>query len=297
LVIIEKNNNLLRIDFFIYTIIILFNESNNKFKKMKISLYKIFVYILFVVFSIRCIANTSYVGKVKSMQAGDVACYVDLIGDDGKTYQSLANFEICDKTRLIGKRVNIYYEQGNVMAASCEGDMDCRKTETVWIINKMTEIPEHQNKQYSDVPSHCFSNEKIIFSCNTNSNKVISVCSAQNSHRNSGYLQYRFGSVGYFPEYVFPMNHDRASKYFYSGNLMYSGGGGAYLKFINDTYNYVVYTGIGKGWAKQGMVIQDGDDEIARYACKGTWQSEIGPELFDQLGLNEDEYGFGIPTN
>lgn len=264
---------------------------------MNKALLKFMILITLINVSGLSYAQTSYVGTVKSMQAGDVACYVDLIGDDGKIYQSMANFEICDKTRLIGKRVNIFYEQGNIMAASCNGDMDCRRTETVWIINKMTKIPEPPKYQYSDVPSHCFPNEKIIFSCNTNSNKVISMCSSKNRSRNSGYLQYRFGDLASFPEYVFPMNHDKASKFFYSGNLTYSGGGGAYLKFINGSYSYVVYTGIGKGWSKQGMVIQEGDDEIARYACKGTWQSDIGPELFNQLGLINDDYGFAIPAN
>ena len=266
-------------------------------KKMNKALLKFMILIVLINVSGLSYAQTSYVGTVKSMQSGDVACYVDLIGDDGKIYQSMANFEICDKRRLIGKRVNIFYEQGIVMAASCNGDMDCRRTETVWIINKMTKIPKPRQNQYSDVPSHCFQNEKIVFSCNTNSNKVISICSSAQSNRNSGYLQYRFGNVGSFPEYVFPMNHDRASKFFYSGSLTYSGGGGAYLKFINGSYSYVVYTGIGRGWAKQGMVIQEGDDEIARYACKGTWQSEIGPELFNQLGLINDNYGFAIPAN
>ena len=242
-------------------------------------------------------SQDSYYGTVKSMQAGDAACYVDLLGDDGKMYQSLANFDICDKRRLIGKRVNIFYEQVNVMAASCNGDMDCRRTETVWIINKMKKVPKPPQAQYSDVPSHCFQNERVVFSCNTNSNKVISICSSNKVGRNTGYFQYRFGNVGSFPEFVFPMNHDRAAKFFYSGNLSYSGGGGAYLKFINASYNYVVYTGIGRGWAKQGLVVKDGVNEISRYSCKGTWSSEMGPELFRKAGLVTDTYGFDIPAN
>jgi hypothetical protein len=258
---------------------------------------KFLVMMVLIIFSGLSYSQNTFIATVKSMQNGDVACYVDLIGDDGNAYESMADFEICDKRRFIGKRVKLHYEQGNVLAASCNGDMDCRRTDTVWIIKQMSEIQKPVQPQYSDVPSHCFQNEEVIFSCNTNSNKVISICSAKNINSNYGYFQYRFGSIGSFPEYVFPMNHDKASKFFYSGSLIYSGGGGAYLKFINANYNYVVYTGIGKGWSKQGLVISDGDDEISRYSCTGTWESEIGPELFNKVGLTTDPYGFAIPTN
>ena len=259
--------------------------------------FKLTMMICLIIFSIQSYAQNTFIATVKSMQAGDVACYVDLIGEDGNAYESLADFEICDKRRLIGKRVHLTYEQANVMAASCNGDMDCRRTETVWIIKEMTKIAKPVQSQYSEVPSHCFKNEHTVFSCNTNSNKVISICSSKNTNRNNGYFQYRFGDAGSFPEYVFPMNHDRASKFFYSGNLMYSGGGGAYLKFINANYSYVVYTGIGKGWAKQGLVVKEGINEISRYSCKGTWSSDMGPELFNKTGLTEDPYGFDIPAN
>jgi len=264
---------------------------------MNKALLKFMILIILINVSGLSYSQTSYVGTVKSMQAGDVACYVDLIGEDGNTYESMADFEICEKRWFIGKKVKLNYEQGNVLAASCNGDMDCGRTDTVWIINQMSEIQKPVQPQYSDVPSHCFQNEEVIFSCNTNSNKVVSVCASKNINRNYGYFQYRFGSIGSFPEFVFPMNHDKASKFFYSGTLMYSGGGGAYLKFINANYNYVVYTGIGKGWSKQGLVISEGEDEISRYSCRGTWESEIGPELFSKVGLYEDEYGFAIPVN
>jgi hypothetical protein len=241
-------------------------------------------------------AEKSNTAILKSMQAGDVACYVDLQNSSGQVNQSMASFEICDQRYLIGKRVNLFYQKENVLAASCNGDMDCGRSDTVWLINKMTQVKAPRRNQNQLVPSHCFKDEKIIFSCNTNSNQVISICSSASLNANYGYLQYRFGKVGSFPAYVFPMNHDIASKYFYSGQLTYSGGGGAYLKFINGTYSYVVYTGIGRGWQKQGLVIQDGRNEISRYACKDSWISQMGPNIFNQAGLNQDRSGFEIPV-
>ncbi len=242
-------------------------------------------------------SENTYTATLKSMQSGDTACYVDLIDSSGQAYQSMAGFEICEQRHLLGKKVDLFYQKENVLAASCNGDMDCGRSDTVWLINKMTQAQAPLRNQNKLVPSHCFKEERIIFSCNTNSNQVISICSSASLNSRYGYLQYRFGKEGSFPEYVFPMNHDLASKYFYSGVLTYSGGGGAYLKFLNGTYNYVVYTGIGRGWEKQGMVINEGKDEIARYACKNNWVSDMGPELFNQAGLKQDRNGFEIPLD
>jgi hypothetical protein len=252
------------------------------------------------------IAELSYSQNLKtatilSLVPGDNACYVDLKTDRGRTVQNLALYEICDQGYLIGQKVDLFYEQGNVLAASCNGNPDCRRTNTVWLINKILKIQnpiqQHSQPQYSDIPSHCFQNEKVIFSCDTNSNKVISICSSPTLNAHEGYMQYRFGSSGSFPEFVFPMNHGKASQFFYSGQLTYAGGGGAYLKFINVNYNYVVYSGIGQGWAKQGLVINDGANEISRYSCRGNWVSELGQDLFSQAGLSVDRYGFEIPND
>lgn len=235
------------------------------------------------------------IAVLKSLDVGDRACYVNLQNSSGQIYQSLANFEICDLNYLVGQKVQLTYEQGNVLASSCNGDMDCNQTETVWLINNMTKHAPRES--VSTVASHCFSNEKTIFSCNTNSNQVISICASKSLNNTNAYMQYRFGAQGSFPSFVYPMNHNRASNFFYSGVLSYSGGGGAYLKFVNGTYVYVVYTGIGRGWAKQGMVINEGKNEIARYSCTNPWASEIGPDLFQITGLQVDPYGFEIPID
>jgi hypothetical protein len=236
---------------------------------------------------------------VLDMQAGDVACYVDTQNNNGDRQQVMAVFEICEQRQFIGKHVVGFFEQANVLAASCEGDMDCGESDTVDLITALQVVDEPvQDAQAAEsVASHCFSNEQVIFSCNTHANKVISICAPQNTNPKQGYMQYRFGSSGYFPEFIYPSNHDTAQKFFYSGNLTYSGGGGAYLKFMNAGYTYVVYTGIGRGWEQEGLVISDGIDEIASYTCKGPWTSEIGPDLFSQLSLKTDPDGFGIPVD
>jgi len=232
-------------------------------------------------------------GIIQRMVPGDIACYIDIADAYGIQYQEMADFQICDQRHLINKNVKFYYQKTNVLAASCNGNPDCRRSDVAYIINYVEEIPP----QSANIPSHCFQNEAVIFSCNTTSNKVISVCSSQTLGYASGYLQYRFGSIGSFPEYVYPSNHGIASKFFYSGTLTYAGGGGSYLKFVNGTYNYVIYTGIGRGWQKQGLVINDRQHEVARHSCQGGWRSAIGPQLFGQVGLTRDSVGFDIPVN
>jgi hypothetical protein len=266
----------------------------NKYLKLESIFSYSSAFLVSLLFS-QLLRASEEIATVVSMEAGDIACYVEL--KVGHQYQQkMANFEICEQTHFIGKQVTLSYERGNVLSASCNGDMVCNKSDTVWLINKMTEAPPKRQGNPAQIESHCFQNEAIIFSCNTNSNKVISICSSSVLGVNHGYMQYRFGSIGSFPEFVYPMNHNRASNFFYSGSLTYSGGGGAYLKFINSTYSYVVYTGIGRGWNKQGLVINEGVHEIARYSCNGAWASNMGPQLFKQAGLQPDPYGFEIPV-
>ncbi len=70
--------------------------------------------------------------KVTSLQAGDVACYVEL--DYGNRQESkMADFDICEMS-LVGKRITFETRKERVMAASCEGDPECGESETVDLI-------------------------------------------------------------------------------------------------------------------------------------------------------------------
>jgi hypothetical protein len=76
-------------------------------------------------------------GLLIELQAGDVACYVTLKDDQGKTFEELAEFEICERTELLKKRVALSYVLGTVMADSCQGDMDCKDSKTVALIHQI----------------------------------------------------------------------------------------------------------------------------------------------------------------
>jgi hypothetical protein len=107
--------------------------------------------------------------------------------------------------------------------------------------------------QAADVhKSLCQTKEKVIFSCSTGK-KLISVCSSENLSSAAGYVQYRFGTKEKL-ELSFPEPQAHPSSFSTGGALMYSGGGGAYMRFNKGAYSYVVYSGMGKGWDKQGVV-------------------------------------------
>jgi hypothetical protein len=145
------------------------------------------------------------------------------------------------------------------------------------------------------VPSHCSAQEKVIFSCSMAKGKVVSLCSSPGLNASSGYLQYRFGAIGSQPELVYPETQEHPKDHFKSGTLMYSGGGGAYLEFNHGEYKYVVFTGIGKGWEREGVVVSKSGKQVALLECQGPWASEIGPDFFDRAGIPPANDEFEIP--
>lgn len=82
---------------------------------------------------------------LKELQNGDAACYVVVV--DGTEEKSLpGDFELCqggkhDATALIGKRVTFTTEKQNVLAASCEGNVDCGKSDQVDLVMTITAAP------------------------------------------------------------------------------------------------------------------------------------------------------------
>lgn len=80
-------------------------------------------------------AQQPAIGTVQRLNAGDRACYVDVVTDQGEKFTEFADFEICEQN-LVGQRVQFTYESGNIQAASCQGNPDCADTETVMLITQ-----------------------------------------------------------------------------------------------------------------------------------------------------------------
>ena len=76
---------------------------------------------------------------VSRLVTGDRACYVDLVDANGKLTTQFANFEICEQD-IVGAEVELTYETGNVLAFSCQGDVDCGRTDAALLITQANAI-------------------------------------------------------------------------------------------------------------------------------------------------------------
>lgn len=144
-------------------------------------------------------------------------------------------------------------------------------------------------------PTLCQPAEITVFSCGAGK-KVISVCASKDATSDRGYLQYRFGTPKHV-ELAVPADHSTPpSKSAIAGNLMFSGGGGAYLRFKTGEYEYVVYTAIGRGWGiKDGVSIERNGKRLGHVACTDAPDSLLGPDFFTKTGLSEDPGEFDLP--
>src|SRR5690606_9870965 len=128
-----------------------------------------------------------------------------------------------------------------------------------------------------EVPG-CAGDEAVVFACATGTDRGVAVCGAQDATQ----LRYiETGGTGG----VWPETGHAASADFRSGTLAYSGGGGAYLRFDRDGLEHTVYTGIGRGWEKAGVVVEEDGRTVRELACLGEVESVIGPELFERARI------------
>ncbi len=144
--------------------------------------------------------------------------------------------------------------------------------------------------------THCREQELVIFSCSLGK-KIVSVCASNDFSFSNGYLQYRFGQKSAL-ELVFPtlIEVTGRSQLIQARTLMFAGGGGGYLRFINGQYHYIVYTAMGKGWGvKDGVAIEKDSRLIANLACQDVPISKLSEELFTRAGLSMDRIEFLIP--
>ena len=147
----------------------------------------------------------------------------------------------------------------------------------------------------------CRPDEAVVFSCPTGAH-IVSLCASKTASATEGYLQYRYGA-GDRIDLAYPDLSTRAADAFTSGRMMFSGGGGAWLRFDKGPYAYTIFTAIGR-WGHSGspasvagVAVEKDGKAFANFPCRSAEQSEIGPDLFDKLGLKEADPSrqFDIP--
>jgi len=143
--------------------------------------------------------------------------------------------------------------------------------------------------------THCRAQEQTIFACSLGT-KVVAVCASHDLSPTSGYVQYRFGPKN-APELTFPAATKPSSRAaIQARTLMFAGGGGGYIRFINGRYHYIVYTAIGKGWGtKDGVAVEKDGKLLTHFTCRDVPVSKLGEDFFTQAGLAADPVEFSLP--
>jgi len=126
--------------------------------------------------------------------------------------------------------------------------------------------------------SHCVTGERNYLSCSLGK-KVLSVCTQGSGEEMT--VQYRFGALGKVekkaPDPALPV-----AQAVTGGRVMFSGGGGLWLRFKSGDVTYVVFSGIGRGWESEGVAVEKDGKEIARLQCKSAPFSDSGgDEILD----------------
>lgn len=248
------------------------------------------------------------VGVLTDLQAGDVACYLTFKDDKGVEFQELADFDLCEKESLRGKRVALTYTMGNVMADECEGNPDCTKSKRVALVTALKSLdgkatpPKPAPRATPSQTSFCTPMEKVIFACRAGG-KMVSVCASKDASRTKGLLEYRFGKPDSSEplEITLPEVPTSPSKAATGENVPFAGGGGTWLRFHKGPYAYVVYSGIGR-WGpngetreKQGIVVEKAGKTVAHLKCTGELTSELGPDWYEAVGIQTNGEDFLFP--
>jgi hypothetical protein len=150
----------------------------------------------------------------------------------------------------------------------------------------------------------CKGDERVVFSCSAAA-RIASICASPDLSRTQGYMQYRFGRPGNL-ELVYPEAPTPPGDVFQSGFLMFSGGGGAWLRFHKGSFAYTIFSATGKwgvGGAAMdvaGVAVRNDGKDLAGVSCRGGMpEGEFGPDYFEQIGLkvSDDPDGFEIPAS
>ena len=250
-------------------------------------------------------------GTPTAFRNGDTACYVTLKDDRGATFDELADFDLCAREKsLKGKRLALTYKTARVMAASCQGNPDCKKSETVVLIASAKPAPLNGPALAAPTPartaqaSFCTPTEVIVFSCRTSPIKLVSVCASKDASASKGYLQYRTGKPdsGEPLDLTLPAAQLPPPQAASGESVPFSGGGAAWLRVAaKNNVAFVVYTGIGK-WGprgeiqeKAGVAVERDGKSVANLNCTGKPISLLGSDWFDKAGITAKGQDFDLP--
>jgi hypothetical protein len=125
----------------------------------------------------------------------------------------------------------------------------------------------------------CGNTEKIVFSCQLKSAKMVSLCASSKLTKTEGYLQYRFGLPGKI-ELEYPKQRSDSQKTFHYSHYFRVQFDLTEISFSGDGYTYTVfdnYNGEEKpAITDQGVkVTRLTDKKEVSYGCKGKAKADF----------------------
>ena len=250
-------------------------------------------------------------GTPTAFQNGDTACFVTLKDDRGVTFEEPADFDLCASEKsLKGKRLALTYKTARVLATSCQGNPDCKKSDTIVLIASAkpaplaTPAPAVPPPAKSAQISFCTPAETIVFSCRTSPTKLVSVCASKDAATNKGYLQYRTGKPDSSEplDLTLPAAQVPPPQAASGESFPLAGGGAAWLRVATKSnIAFTVYTGIGN-WGprgetreKAGVTVERDGKAVANLKCTGKPISLLGPDWFTKAGIKSNGQDFDLP--
>lgn len=128
----------------------------------------------------------------------------------------------------------------------------------------------------------CSPAEVTYFSCPVKKEKWISVCGAKENTA----LQYRFGTTK-TTEWTLPRSPSDSISYNY---LMYSGGGGAYIRFSSPGTDYIVFSKTVRGTGESsGVLILSKNKKPVQVKC--VKNADLKAPVLEKLKLKQEDAG------
>lgn len=86
-------------------------------------------------------ASLPTTGTVKKLTSGDLACYVTLIDNKGKSHNLYGDFGFCGQEKAyLNQKVRLTYKLTNIDSSQCAGRVPCNKKQRVNLVSKMEVI-------------------------------------------------------------------------------------------------------------------------------------------------------------
>ncbi|MBL0089749.1 MAG: hypothetical protein IPP44_24950 [Ideonella sp.] len=94
---------------------------------------------------------------------------------------------------------------------------------------------------------------------------------------------------------TYPDSAVPARQAFKIGNNTYVGGDATFLTFQKGEFRYVVFSGSGKGWTKEGVIVQKAGKQIADLRCNGSADTVLQTSEAPSKGFAVDSTPFELP--